>query len=97
MADNNYGNDIDDHQEKGQTVAINTSKRLYNYDYDEIGNLTQDLQDGIEDIQWNVQNKVKRVIKNNGPDLVFNYAADGNRLMKEVRFNTPGSTVMGET
>ncbi|MCH2200118.1 MAG: hypothetical protein MK081_15185 [Flavobacteriales bacterium] len=59
-----------------------------NYEYDEIGQIVKDANDGIGWIIWNAQNKVERVIR---PDLVdgayledleFIYDQGGNRIAK---------------
>jgi RHS repeat-associated protein len=58
-----------------------------NYKYDEEGRLIQDLAEGIENIVWRVDGKVKKVIftsvstKNN---LEFEYDAFGRRIAKHV-------------
>jgi RHS repeat-associated protein len=58
-----------------------------NYRYDEEGRLIQDLAEGIENIVWRVDGKVKKVIftsasgKNN---LEFDYDAFGRRIAKHV-------------
>lgn len=58
-----------------------------NYRYDEEGRLIQDLTEGIENIVWRVDGKVKKVIftsvsgKNN---LEFDYDAFGRRIAKHV-------------
>jgi RHS repeat-associated protein len=58
-----------------------------NYKYDEEGRLIQDLAEGIENIVWRVDGKVKKVIfttvsgKNN---LEFDYDAFGRRIAKHV-------------
>ncbi|HXC04427.1 MAG TPA: hypothetical protein VNZ86_06720, partial [Bacteroidia bacterium] len=60
-----------------------------NYTYDKIGNLIGDVSEGIQEIDWTVYNKVKRVIRtaaaNCNPDLEFRYDASGNRIVKIVK------------
>ncbi|MBI2269788.1 MAG: RHS repeat-associated core domain-containing protein [Bacteroidetes bacterium] len=61
-----------------------------NYDYDQIGNLTQDAQEQITatsatGIFWNVYGKIKKIIHNAGStkvDLEFAYDGSGNRIAK---------------
>ena len=60
----------------------------YEYKYDQIGNLTQNLEDGIEDIEWNIYGKVEKVSKTNGTLISYRYDGTGNRILKEVRTTT---------
>ena len=60
----------------------------YEYKYDQIGNLTQNLEDGIEDIEWNIYGKVEKVSKTNGTLIAYRYDGIGNRILKEVRTTT---------
>ncbi len=60
------------------------------YQYDEIGNLIQDLTEEIEEIKWTVTGKVSEVIRTAGstkPHLVFKYDAMGNRVVKLAKVN----------
>lgn len=78
----NYTTDIDD-QATG------------NYEYDEIGQLTKDVLEEIENISWTVRNKINtinRISTSNMSDLAFSYDAMGNRVVK-VEMPRNGSTV----
>jgi hypothetical protein len=55
-----------------------------NYTYDAIGNLTQDLSEGISSITWYINGKLKKVTKTGGYSILFDYDAAGNRIMKKV-------------
>ncbi|MEM7037446.1 MAG: hypothetical protein AAF570_10735, partial [Bacteroidota bacterium] len=61
-----------------------------NYQYDEIGNLTQDQSENIAQITWDLYNKVQTVQRNPTgvaalqPDLHFEYDGMGNRIFKRV-------------
>lgn len=58
-----------------------------NYSYDDIGNLSKDVQEGIASIEWTVYGKVKKVKRTGAdpkPDLEFAYDASGNRIGKIV-------------
>ena len=47
-----------------------------NYKYDEIGNLTKDNQEEIEEIKWRVDGKIAEIKRGSGSNkqnLVFNY------------------------
>ncbi|PKP22739.1 MAG: hypothetical protein CVU05_02635, partial [Bacteroidetes bacterium HGW-Bacteroidetes-21] len=58
-----------------------------NYAYDDIGNLIEDVQEDILEIEWTVYGKVKRIKRINGSDkydLEFGYDPAGNRIRKTV-------------
>ena len=56
------------------------------YHYDAIGNLIKDEKEGIADIEWNVQGKVKKITKDDDAQtwIEFVYDALGNRITKKV-------------
>jgi RHS repeat-associated protein len=55
----------------------------WNYDYDPIGNLIQDVNEGIDLISWTVTGKVSDVIfSSTKDDLTFRYDPMGNRIAK---------------
>jgi hypothetical protein len=64
--------------------------------YDEVGNLIQDKAEEIDNIEWNVYGKVKKVTRfsanpaSNKPDLEFVYDPMGNRICKIVKPRTSG-------
>ena len=60
----------------------------YVYEYDLIGNLTKNAQDGIQNIEWNIYGKVEEVTKTNGTIITYKYDGTGNRIYKEVRTTT---------
>jgi RHS repeat-associated protein len=58
-----------------------------NYKYDEIGNLIQDSQEGIEEIKWRVDGKIQEIKRVNGSDkqnIKFDYDPQGNRIAKHL-------------
>jgi len=64
------------------------SALVANYEYDATGNLTKDVQEEIENIEWSVQGKVKKIIRSNGsvkPELEFAYGPSGHRVKKLVK------------
>ncbi|MDR3697046.1 RHS repeat-associated core domain-containing protein [Mucilaginibacter sp.] len=86
------------------TVTDIDNQQPYNYTYDAIGNLTKDNAEDIQDIKWNLQNKIKEIDKT-GSQLNFGYDALGNRVYKKFTgSSTPtetyyvrdaGGTIMG--
>ncbi|MBL4705056.1 MAG: hypothetical protein JKY54_11070, partial [Flavobacteriales bacterium] len=62
--------------EKGQVTA--------NYDYDAIGQLTDDVQECISNIEWDVRNKVLRIVR---PDLCQRPGAAGGVYPSDVEFH----------
>ena len=65
---------------------INPGMATSNYTYDEEGRLIQDLQEGIDEIKWRVDGKVKSIKQSdNKPgeySLSFDYDAFGHRVAK---------------
>lgn len=59
------------------------------YDYDEIGNLISDPSGPghINNIEWNVYGKIKKIKQGNGDDIEFIYDAMGNRVCKKLTNN----------
>lgn len=56
-----------------------------NYEYDAIGQLTYDRAEGIDNIDWRVDGKVKTITKNGGAQTItFAYDGLGNRIAKTV-------------
>ncbi|WP_123774109.1 thrombospondin type 3 repeat-containing protein [[Flexibacter] sp. ATCC 35103] len=62
-----------------------------NYGYDDIGQLIADRQEGLK-IEWRVDGKVKKVTKNNGVVISFEYDGLGNRVAKTVTSGTNATT-----
>ncbi len=58
-----------------------------NYSYYEDGNLKSDNSEGIDNIEWTVYNKVKKVERNvfGDRDIEFEYDASGNRVTKIIK------------
>ena len=80
-------NRLDVVKDGGTAEGLN-NQQPYEYKYDQIGNLTQNLEDGIEDIEWNIYGKVEKVSKTNGTLISYRYDGTGNRILKEVRTTT---------
>ncbi|OUL60434.1 deaminase domain-containing protein [Flavobacterium sp. AJR] len=73
------------------SLDIDNQTAEENYEYDDIGQLTKDKQEGI-DIDWRVDGKVKSVTKNNGTVISFEYDGLGNRIAKTVTTSTKTTT-----
>jgi RHS repeat-associated protein len=69
----------------GTVTDIDDQSTNGNYTYDLIGNLISDAAEGITNIEWNLQNKVSHITKNDGTTISFEYDALGNRVMKAVK------------
>jgi RHS repeat-associated protein len=55
-----------------------------NYGYDQIGNLTSDQAEGINNIDWNVYGKIRKISKAD-KNIEFKYNASGQRILKLVK------------
>jgi RHS repeat-associated protein len=55
----------------------------HNYKYDEIGQLTEDVSEGLK-IEWRVDGKVKSVTKRDFTKITFEYDGLGNRVSKSI-------------
>ncbi len=73
---------------KGSHYFSSDTTSLNNYQYDAIGNLIEDKEEGISDIEWTVYGKVKRVEKTNGDIIEFDYDPAGNRIRKATPLGT---------
>lgn len=60
-----------------------TNSTNLNFEYDEIGNLVKDVNEGISQIQWTVYGKVQKIVKTDGSIIEYKYDAMGNRVMKK--------------
>jgi RHS repeat-associated protein len=73
-------------------LAQTNDNHTNNYIYSRIGNLISDKSENIDEIRWNMQNKISRITKSGGPGIFYEYDALGNRIMKLVRYNN----IMGD-
>lgn len=82
-----FPNDLEDQWQQlydalGIEYDIN-DPNTHNYIYDEIGQLIEDRSEKLK-IEWRVDGKVKKVIKNNNETITFEYDGLGNRIAKSV-------------
>lgn len=85
----NYVTDADGFA--GKNDLGETAQLQGNYEYDEIGNLIADASEGISNIEWMVNGKVKAIqFIGNKSDLEFKYNPSGGRLIKIVKTKTAG-------
>ena len=59
-----------------------------NYTYDEIGNLTQDLEGKNKQVFWTAYGKVSKVIKATNDSILYRYDATGQRISKTFKDKT---------
>ena len=90
---------------KGSSSAVDGTPSTYDYDYDAIGSLIKDKKEFIQGIEWTVDRKVKKVIRDgaamsaagkNMPDLEFEYDANRQRILKIVKPHTTGGSLMSQ-
>ena len=77
--------DIDD---EGVFQNNNNITTANNYTYDAIGNLTKDVSEQIQNIEWTVSGKIKKIIRtgiSTKADLEYVYDAMGNRIAKILK------------
>ncbi|HXB13607.1 MAG TPA: hypothetical protein VNZ45_16590 [Bacteroidia bacterium] len=69
-------------------TSIQPGQGAGNYGYDQIGELTSDVQSGITSSNWSVYHKILSITRTTGivsaglDDMEFAYDAHGNRIMK---------------
>ncbi len=92
ISPSNYADDVEDQGSKN--APSGATGVTHNYEYDEIGNLVKDNNESINDIEWTVSGKIKKINRTTGshnkPDLEFGYDASGQRIYKIVKFRTAG-------
>jgi len=71
VADGNYTEDVDNQSSN-------------NYQYDAIGNITQDIKEKIDSITWTVYGKIDSIHKQDGTSIKYTYDPSGNRISKMV-------------
>jgi hypothetical protein len=74
-AGTDYDSDIEDQQDG-------------NYQYDQMGNLTEDQQSGISEVKWNLYGKVKEIVKVDGSHTYYFYDPAGRRVRKSEQNGT---------
>lgn len=80
------------------TGEFTNARDTHNYQYDQIGQLIKDKTEGIDNIEWTVSGKVKKITKigTDAKEIEFTYDPLGNRLSKKVTnlasFGTPVKT-----
>ncbi|WP_196896240.1 RHS repeat domain-containing protein, partial [Aureivirga marina] len=89
MDDLRYTYAADRNQLKQVRDAVTTTSDIasdfentHDYTYDAIGQLTSDIAENIELIDWRVDGKVSEISKTTGQKIRFGYSPLGNRLYK---------------
>ncbi len=62
-----------------------------NYSYNQIGELTKDVANGITRIRWNTVGKPDSIVKSDGSKIAFLYDANGNKI-KQTDISSTGTT-----
>ncbi len=62
-------------------ITVDPAAINMQYEYDEIGNLVRDNEEGVS-IEWTPYGKVKQINKDDGSAVRFAYDAAGNRVLK---------------
>ena len=65
---------------EGATDFADNASESVEYTYDSNGNMTSDLNKGIENIEYNVQNLPQTIIFSDGHRIHYSYDSDGNKL-----------------
>jgi len=87
----NYGSDIDDYACSSYAYNVTSSTSAVGqtrYGYDAIGNLIYDKGEHIALIEWTIDRKVKKIIRETGstlPDIEYAYNPQRQRVMKLVK------------
>jgi RHS repeat-associated protein len=76
---------VDDNVAAGTYTTDIDDQNAGNYSYDSIGNITSNVKDSINVINWTAYGKIKSIRKTNGDSLIFVYDASENRIMKTVK------------
>jgi RHS repeat-associated protein len=63
---------------------VATDQAANNYTYDQIGNMTADVQAGITNINWNIYGKITSIVKGSTGGVSYKYDAAGHRVSKTV-------------
>jgi RHS repeat-associated protein len=86
-------NDIGTALNTDYDMDIDAGQTTGNYGYDAIGNLTSDVSEDIQNIEWNNQGKIVKITRtntSNKDDLEFLYDASGQRIAKIVKPRVSG-------
>ena len=81
---NNQLNIVKDAVPDNVVDNVDIDSHDYEYEYDQIGQLTQDIDEGIKRITWRVDGKIAAVDKTDGEKISFTYDGLGNRIAKHV-------------
>jgi hypothetical protein len=96
-----YTSDIKD----ALVPVVDNSPGTFEYTYDKIGSLISDKKEYIQAIEWTVDRKVKKVIRDgatmiahskNMPDLEFEYDANRQRVVKIVKPHDASGNLKGQ-
>jgi RHS repeat-associated protein len=83
-ANNNQLNYVQDAVAGGNYTEDIDNQSSNNYHYDAIGNITQDIKENIDSINWTVYGKIDSIHKTDGTSIKYTYDPSGNRISKVV-------------
>lgn len=93
----NYLEDINDGQTGVANQPITASQASNNYQYDKLGQLVKDVQEGIQTLEWRKGDKKLKMQKSLTKQLEFVYNPLGLRVMKIEKAVSGGSVVPQST
>ncbi len=88
-----------DHNGAATIGDIGNTQLSNNYEYNDIGQLTKDVDEGISSIEWTVTGKVKKITRSAGStldDMEFIYDPMGIRVAKIVKPRTTAGNPSNE-
>lgn len=81
---NNYSYAYTSGRNKLSSITNSVNSQTKTYNYDAIGNTTEDGMQGVTNAEWNVYGKLQSLVNKNEQSIVYNYSSDGQRINKKV-------------
>ena len=78
---------ISNFSDNGHKFVPDDNPETQEYFYDDNGNMTRDINKGIEHIEYNFLNLPKTIEFENGDYIIYYYDASGIKLRKEIYHN----------
>jgi len=83
-AKNNYNYAYTSGTNKLSSISNSVNSQTKTYNYDAIGNTTEDGMQGVTNAEWNVYGKLQSATNKDGVNISYTYSADGQRISKKV-------------